>query len=198
MMYSPLSGVNGDDKYLAKYNHVVYHFRDLPTDIFVAHIVQEYASSEFDLETTRLLFTLSLNAECSYVEGTLLLLNSPMTFIHYYLSWKVKTAKIRSTSVSQPIQKSACQCIAEVALLKDTIATLQVDVLTLKQQFHVVDRLRADQMKSVTVTLDGIECDLLACSKSIQGCVNITSTQIAASRANYLRGLCKQHRIKGG
>ena len=41
MMYSPLSGVNGDDKYLAKYNHVVYHFRDLPTDMFVAHIVQE-------------------------------------------------------------------------------------------------------------------------------------------------------------
>ena len=73
-----------------------------------------------------------------------------------------------------------------MALLKDTIATLQVDVLTLKQQFHVVDRLRADQMKSVTVTLDGIECDLLACSKFIQGCVDITSTQIAASRANLL------------
>ena len=25
MMYSPLSGVNGDDKYFAKYNHLVQH-----------------------------------------------------------------------------------------------------------------------------------------------------------------------------
>ena len=30
--------------------------RDLPTDMFVAHIVQEYAGSEIDLDTTRLLF----------------------------------------------------------------------------------------------------------------------------------------------
>ena len=68
--------------------------------MFVAHIVQEYAGSEIDWDTTRLLFfdaiksnddfplmfTLSLNAECSYVEGTMLLLNSPITFIHYKLS----------------------------------------------------------------------------------------------------------------
>jgi len=30
--------------------------RDLPTEMFVAHIVQEYAGSEIDLDTTRLLF----------------------------------------------------------------------------------------------------------------------------------------------
>ena len=36
------------------------------------------------------------------------------------------------------------------------------------------------------MALDGIKCDLLAWSKSIQGCVDITSTQIAASRVNLL------------
>lgn len=45
-----------DDKFLNEYNRLIQLYRELPSGMFVSQIVRDYASSEPDLEATRLLF----------------------------------------------------------------------------------------------------------------------------------------------
>ena len=79
-------------------------------------------------------------------------------------------------SQSKAIPKNtSCQCGSELALLRDTVASLQVDILGLKQWFHGADKLRNEQMRTATTTL---KSDLLECGKTIHSCVNVTHLKL--------------------
>ena len=82
-------------------------------------------------------------------------------------------------SQSKAIPKNtSCQCGSELALLRDTVASLQVDILGLKQRFHGADKLRNEQMRTATTTLGEIKSDLLECGKTIHSCVNVTRLKL--------------------
>lgn len=44
---------NSDDLYLQAFNKLISLYRDLPRDMFIASILQEYASNEQELDATR-------------------------------------------------------------------------------------------------------------------------------------------------
>ena len=54
-----ISGKN-EDVYLRTCNELIASYQDLPTDMFITNLIQQYASSEPDLDATRVLLFESL------------------------------------------------------------------------------------------------------------------------------------------
>ena len=56
---------------------------------------------------------------------------------------------------------------AEFKMLKDTLSQVQADVLNMKQSALAAEKVRSDQMKIITSTVESIKNDLHECNRSI-------------------------------
>lgn len=55
--------------------------------------------------------------------------------------------------------RNSCSCSQEIPVLKDTIATLQSDLLLLKQRTFACEILRTDEMRKLSESLLSLKCD---------------------------------------
>lgn len=87
----------------------------------------------------------------------------------------ISVTKSRANShVNTPTSKVSRSCphANDVKLLKDTVSSLQADVLILKQTVHTNKQLHKEKMSSVWRSVDRIKADLEACSESVNSYVN--------------------------
>lgn len=73
-----------------------------------------------------------------------------------------------------------CQCSSELVLLKDTVSSIQAQVLLLSESRHASDQLRAGQMNYVKATINYIKCDILESKQNVRK--SVLDTEIAVSK----------------
>ena len=64
-----------------------------------------------------------------------------------------------------------CTCAAEFPILRDTILTMQAEILLLKQTQHAQEKIRSEQMSTTKTVLENIKKDLLLCNQDVKQCV---------------------------
>lgn len=56
-------------------------------------------------------------------------------------------------------------------MLKGTVASLQVEMLNLKQALNTSEKIRTEQIKAVQNSVNGIKCDIQQCARFINDCI---------------------------
>lgn len=170
-------------------------YRDLPKDLFITSIIQDYAFSEQDLDATRSLFFESLKShedfpfhvDSDLKKRVLTRRCDPITVklahdIHSLLSVmegedycilkdmissskrrtmsQTPSASVEPNSCSQGSTRSNCHCQNDVSLLKDTVSSLQAEILLLKQSVNATNFLRSEQVEHITNTMQGLKEDV--------------------------------------
>ncbi|KAH3694103.1 hypothetical protein DPMN_081542 [Dreissena polymorpha] len=170
--------------------------------MFISRLLREYKYSEPDLEESRMMCFEALKAYDDFPFGVQADLNGRVTTRKgEKLSVKLATdiyklvsvmeggdycdiRELISLSKSRPSQGktpkktitgadvSCFMTSGEVLLLKDNVTALQTDVLNMKQMLHAAEKIRSDQMKTFTNSLQVIKCDLLECKQFMSNCLN--------------------------
>lgn len=94
----------------------------------------------------------------------------------------LSTARGRSTSqiptkssdisVTQiPKSQTSCQCNTELAVFRDSISSIQADLLLMKQRNLACEKLRADQLRSVSNSLVSLKSDVSSLSIYTSQCM---------------------------
>jgi hypothetical protein len=103
-----------------------------------------------------------------------------------------------TTGTGTTLNTTPCHCNIEIQMLKDTVSSLQADILLLKQMSHANDKLRTDQVNCVCSTVKGITQDIVDCKRQITEAVseglsqcNIIKT-LSASNEGKLQTLQKK------
>lgn len=191
---------NSDDVFLQSFNRLVGLYRDLPKDMFIANLLQEFASNEQELEATRIQFYESLKSHEDFpfhVDSELkrrvfTRKGDPVSVklandIHALLSVMegddycvlkdmISTSKRRTLSQvcnTDNTQQSdytcnsrnGCKCRNEVVLLRDTVSSIQAEMLLLKQSVNASNQLRSDQVKAISDTVQSIKSDVTRYAK---------------------------------
>ncbi|KAH3755312.1 hypothetical protein DPMN_190003 [Dreissena polymorpha] len=197
-----LSGIVKEDKFLKEYNRLVSWYRDLPEGMFISRLLREYKYSEPDLEESRMMCFEALKAYDDFPFGVQADLKRRVTTRKgEKLSVKLATdiyklvsvmewedycdiRELISLSKSRPSQGktpkttitgadvSCFMTSGEVLLLKDNVTALQTDVLNMKQMLHAAEKIRSDQMKTFTNSLQVMKCDLLECKQFMSNCLS--------------------------
>ncbi|KAH3846975.1 hypothetical protein DPMN_089284 [Dreissena polymorpha] len=197
-----LTGIVKEDRFLKEYNRLVSWYRDLPEGMFISRLLREYKYSEPDLEESRMMCFDALKAYDDFPFGVQSDLKRRVTTRKgEKLSVKLATdiyklvsvmegedycdiRELISLSKSRPSQGktpkktitgadvSCFMTSGEVLLLTDNVTALQTDVLNMKQMLHAAEKIRSDQMKTFTNSLQVIKCDLLECKQFMSNCLN--------------------------
>lgn len=78
-----------------------------------------------------------------------------------------------------------CQCQQELTLLKDTVASLQADILMLKQTLTAVNETRVDQVKIMTDSVSNIKSDMHVLKTDLTAMYNDTKSKLGDSRLTH-------------
>lgn len=216
---------------LEEYRALLNLFRELPRDMFVNQVLSDYSSSEPDLERIRTYyfehlkqvtpdFPFGSNSELKRRMMTragepvaVKLAQDIHTIIEVaeggdcnVLKPLISTAKTRKQSVNKqadlpPAMLNQCACISEVALMKDTIGSIQAEMLMLKQREHAREKARSEESVRIKVTLDEIRKDLVTCASELRDMVHGSKENvrdIAGSLSRNILGLEDRIRVMEG
>jgi len=79
-----------------------------------------------------------------------------------------KSSVLRTNTYTVTESRTCCNCAADVALLKDSIATLQAEHVVLKQSIYVSDSLRTKQIDTLKLGISDTKSQLLIYSTRLQ------------------------------
>lgn len=211
---------NSDDLYLQAFNKLISLYRDLPRDMFIASILQEYASDEQELDATRTNFfeflkthddfPFPLNSDLKkrvFTRGRketvavklatdIYSLLSVMEGDEYsVIKEMISVSKRRTFSHlpssqgnPQPMESfsnARCKCNTELTVLRDTVSSIQAEVLLLKQSLHTSNHLRSEEMKNISDTLKGLKVDITRHTDNMKALTD----EMASSTCEEMRAL---------
>lgn len=188
---------------LEEYRSIVQLFREFPKDMFITQILQDYASSESDLERIRNEYfrhLKSLHQDFPYGEDAELkrrmasrkgdsLAVKLAQDIHSIIEvveggdcsvlkplisasrGKRPSATTTSTTERRDISDKIsvkCTCHNDLSVLKDTVSSLQADMLIMKERQHALDKLRSEQMTATKLALESVKRDLELCLNEVK------------------------------
>lgn len=201
-----VSDIVNDDVFLNVYTKLVSWFRDLPEGMFISRLLRENESDNELYQTRQLLFDalkayddfpFDLNSELKRRVGTrkIKLSLKLATDVHKLLSvlegedYNVIKELISNAKPKTQPQTQKCTntqpvvTVAEFQMLKDTVITLQIDMLNLKQALDTSEKIRSEQIKTVQNSVDSIKGDIQRCAFSISESMSNANINFDALKA---------------
>lgn len=91
----------------------------------------------------------------------------------------ISTSKGKKPSTTGPYEcrdigetiPGKCMCATELLVLKDTVSSLQADMLIMKERQHALDKLRSEQMSARKLALDSVKKELEMCLNEVRLCM---------------------------
>lgn len=211
---------NSDDLYLQAFNKLISLYRDLPRDMFIASILQEYATNEQELDATRTNFfeflkthddfPFPLNSDLKkrvFTRGRketvavklatdIYSLLSVMEGDEYSVIKEMISVCKRRTFSQLPSSKgnpqpmesfsnARCICNNELTVLRDTVSSIQAEILLLKQSLQTSNHLRSEEMKNISDTLKGLKVDITRHTDNMK----TLTDEMASSTCEEMRAL---------
>lgn len=186
---------NSDDLYLQAFNRLISLYRDLPKDMFITSVLQEYGSNEQELDATRTHFfeflkthddfPFPLESELkkrvftrgrketvavklatdvytllSVMEGEEYAVIKEMISVSRRRTFSQLSSVNSGSQPADPNGSARCKCTNELTLLKDTVSSIQAELLMLKQSIHTTNHLRSEEIKAISATLKCLKTDI--------------------------------------
>lgn len=95
----------------------------------------------------------------------------------------ISASKTRKTAVPSTARasKDKCSCSDELFVLKDTLSSVQADILLLKQTQHAAEKLRAEQMNCVKSVITQVKSDIDMCRIDVEKYMKGSSDTVQTS-----------------
>ena len=165
--------------------HFVFYSDDLPTDMFITYLIQP----DLDVTRVLLFESLKthddfpFDLECDLKRRVFTRRGEPVKLshdIHTLVSVmegedfsviKELISSSKRRTVSQSINappsngrhdnaQNNCQCRNDMTVLRDTLTSVQSEMLLLKQSVNAANQIRSGQFKVLTDTVKDIKCDV--------------------------------------
>lgn len=184
-----ISDIVTGDSFLNVYTKLVTWYRDLPEGMFISRLLRENESDNELYESRQLLFDalkayddfpFDLSSELKRRVGTrrvrlsVKLANDIHKLLSVLEGEEYQVIKELISNAKAKIQPQTPKCTdtpivsaMEFQMLKDTVVSLQVDMVNLKQTLTASEKLRSEQINTIKNSVDGIKADIQRCASSI-------------------------------